>query len=248
MKQGLEVVMLIKSGYPLSLQVDESAGNLILRELFKHGLSVRVGTEVTCFEGNSHVTEAHLSDGSVIQCDMVVIAKGVLPSLSFIPRDQIKVDLGIMVDEHLQTSSPGIFAAGDVAEYMDIARKVPWVNAIWPEAVSQGRLAGMNMAGRPVVFKGSLSRNVIRIFDVDVMTCGLVNPPADSNYQVISQLNIRKNLYRKLVFKNDILVGMVMVNQIDQGGLYASIIQNEVLIRIPKETMLNPSFNYKQLI
>jgi nitrite reductase (NADH) large subunit len=248
MKQGLKVVMLIKSGYPLSLQVDEPAGNLILSELVKHGLSVRVGTEVSSFEGNSHVTEAHLSDGSVIPCDMVVIAKGVLPSLSFVPRDQIKVDLGIMVDEHLETSSPGIFAAGDVAEYMDIARKIPWVNAIWPEAVNQGRIAGMNMAGRPVVFKGSLSRNVIRIFDVDVMTCGLVNPPDDFDYQVITRLNTRKNLYRKLVFKNDILVGMVMVNQIDQGGLFASIIQNEVLIRIPKENMLNQGFNYKQII
>jgi nitrite reductase (NADH) large subunit len=248
MKQGLNVVMLIKSGYPLSLQVDEPAGNLILRELVKHGLSVRIGTEVISFEGNTHVTKAHLSDGSVIDCDMVVIGKGVLPSLSFVPRDQIKVDLGIMVDEHLETSSPGIFAAGDVAEYVDIARKTPWVNAIWPEAVTQGRLAGMNMAGRPVVFKGSLSRNVIRIFDVDVMTCGLVNPPDDSDYQIINQLNTRKNLYRKLVFKKDILVGMVMVNQIDQGGLFTSLIQNEVPIRISKEAMLTSGFNYKQLI
>jgi nitrite reductase (NADH) large subunit len=177
-----------------------------------------------------------------------VIGKGVLPSLSFVPRDRIKVDLGIMVDEHLETTSPGIYAAGDVAEYVDIARKTPWVNAIWPEAVNQGRLAGMNMAGRSVAFKGSLSRNVIRIFDVDVMTCGLVNPPDDSDHQVISEINPRKNLYRKLVFKNDTLVGMVMVNQIDQGGLFAALIQSETPIRIPKEAMLSPVFNYKQLL
>jgi nitrite reductase (NADH) large subunit len=153
-----------------------------------------------------------------------------------------------MVDEHLETTSPGIFAAGDVAEYVDIARKTPWVNAIWPEAVSQGRLAGMNMAGRPVACKGSLSRNVIRIFDVDVMTCGLVNPPADFDYQVISQINPGKSLYRKLVFRNDILAGMVMVNQVDQGGLFAALIQSETPVGIPKESMLNPGFNYKQLI
>ncbi len=248
MKRGLEVTMLIKSGYPLSMQVDEPAGNLILKELVKHGLNVRVGAEVNAFEGDRHVTGAHLSDGSFIKCDMVVIGKGVLPALSFVPRDNIKVDLGIMVDEHLETTSPGIFAAGDVAEYVDIARKTPWVNAIWPEAVSQGRLAGMNMAGRPVAFKGSLSRNVIRIFDVDVMTCGLVTPPADSDHQVISKINPRKSLYRKLVFKNDILVGMVMVNQVDQGGLFAALIHSETPVRIPKESMLSHGFNYKQLI
>jgi NAD(P)H-nitrite reductase large subunit len=247
MKRGLEVTMLIKSGYPLSMQVDEPAGNLILKELVKHGLNVRVGAEVSSFEGPSHVTGAYLSNGSLIKCDMVVIGKGVLPSLSFVPRDRIKVDLGIMVDEHLETTSPDIYAAGDVAEYVDIARKTPWVNAIWPEAVNQGRLAGMNMAGRPVALKGSLSRNVIRIFDLDVMTCGLVNPSDHPDHQVISEINPRKSLYRKLVFKNDILVGMVMVNQIDQGGLFASLIQSETPIRIPKEAMLNSGFNYKQL-
>jgi nitrite reductase (NADH) large subunit len=272
MKRGLEVTMLIKSGYPLSMQVDEAAGNLILNELVNHGLNVRVGAAVNAFEGDNHVTGAHLSDGSVIECDMVVIGKGVMPSLSFVPRDQIKVDLGIMVDEHLETTSPGIFAAGDVAEYVDIARKTRWVNAIWPEAVNQGRLAGMNMAGRKVAYKGSLSRNVIRIFDVDVMTCGIVNPPmapdyevisqinphkklirclsgiSESDYEVINQINPRKSLYQKLVFKNDILVGMVLVNKVDQGGLFAALIQSETPIRIPKEAMLNPGFNYKQIL
>ena len=248
MKRGLKVAMLIRSGYPLSMQVDEPAGNLILKELVKHGLNVRAGVEVTSFEGNDHVTDAYLSDGSMVQCDMVVIGKGVLPSLSFVPQNQIRVDLGIMVDQHLETNSPGIYAAGDVAEYMDIARKIPWVNAIWPEAVNQGRLAGMNMAGRPVRYKGSLGRNVIRIFDLDVMTCGLVTPPTDSDYHILTRINPRKNLYRKLVFHNNILVGMVMVNHIEQGGLFAAMIQNEIPIRIPKETMLNPFFNYKQLI
>ncbi len=272
MKRGLKVTMLIKSEYPLSMQVDEAAGNLILNELVKHGLKVRVGVDVSFFEGDRQVAGACLSDGSTVQCDLVVIGKGVLPSLSFVPQDQIKVDLGIMVDEHLETSSPGIYAAGDVAEYVDIARKTRWVNAIWPEAVNQGRLAGMNMAGRPVAYKGSLSRNVIRIFDLDVMTCGIVNPPmspdyemisqvnphkklirclsgvSENDYEVISQIHPRKSLYRKLVFKHDILVGMVLINQIDQGGLFASLIQNETPIRIAKSAMLNPGFNYKQLL
>jgi len=79
---------------------------------------------------------------------MVVIGKGVLPAVSFIPRDRIKADLGIMVNPNMETNVPGIFAAGDVAEHIDIARKTPWVNAIWPEAVIHVRVAGMNMAGR----------------------------------------------------------------------------------------------------
>ena len=106
----------------------------------------------------------------------------------------------------------------------------------------------MNMAGRRVPCKGSLGRNVIRIFDADVMTCGLVNPPDDPAYEIVSQKNSRKRLYRKLVFKNDVLTGMAMVNEIDQGGLLVSLIQSETPVRVAKEAMLSPSFNYGQLL
>ena len=61
---------------------------------------------------------------------MVVIGKGVLPALSFVPRDHIEVDLGIMVNAHMQTSNPHVYAAGDVAEYIDVARNSRWVNAV----------------------------------------------------------------------------------------------------------------------
>ena len=170
------MTMLIRSGYPLSMQVDRPAGEMILKELQARGLEVHVGVEVERFEGNGAVSGALLSDGSHRDCQLVVVGKGVYPAVSFLPPE-IEVDLGIVVDEYLQTRVEGVYAAGDVAESFDVARRRQWVNAIWPVAAEQGRVAGMNMAGRPVAYPGSLGRNVIRIFDLDVMTAGLVNPP-----------------------------------------------------------------------
>ncbi|MFW5640016.1 MAG: NAD(P)/FAD-dependent oxidoreductase, partial [Thermodesulfobacteriota bacterium] len=115
--RGVKVTLLIKSGYPLSMQADEAAGQMILEGLAQKGLDVRVGIEVVAFEGRDRVDTAHLSDGSTLPCDMVIICKGVLPALDFIPRDRISVDLGLLVDEHLETSIPGIYAAGDAAEF-----------------------------------------------------------------------------------------------------------------------------------
>ena len=248
LRRGLEVTMLIRSGYPLSMQVDRDAGMLIRDELVRHGLEVRVDVEAMAFEGNGRVKAAHLSDGSRQPCDMVVIGKGVLPALSFIPRDRFEIDLGIVVDAHMQTSVPGIFAAGDVAEYVDIARNTPWVNAIWPEAVSQGRIAGMNMAGRSVAYRGSLSRNVIRIFDMDVMAGGVVNPPPDTLYRTVVYRRPQRKVYRKLVFQGDTLVGMVMVNDIEQGGVLLSAIQSRTPLKVPREALLDPGLNYGRLL
>ena len=248
LRRGIEVTMLIRSGYPLSMQVDPEAGRMIWNELKAHGLDVRLGVEATAFEGKDTVTKAHLSDGTLLSCDMVVIGKGVFPARGFIPKDKIKVDAGIVVDEHMETSAPGVFAAGDVAESIDIARKTPWVNAIWPEAVAQGRIAGMNMAGRRTAYKGSLSRNVIRIFGMDVMTAGLITPPDPEGYDIRNVRDPKAKIYRKLVFRGDRLVGMVMVNRIEQGGVLMSLIQSETPIRLPREVLLKPGFNFRQLI
>jgi nitrite reductase (NADH) large subunit len=248
LQRGLDVTMLITSGYPLSMQVDETAGKLILDELRDHGLEVRVGISVEAFEGNGSVTGAALSDGSRMFCDLVVVGKGVLPALSFVPRDKIDIDLGILVNENMETSAAGIFAAGDVAESVDISRKTRWVNAIWPEAVTQGRIAGTNMAGRPVRYKGSLSRNVLRIFNLDVMTIGLVNPPDTSDYEVICAGEPRHRTYRKLVFRKNILTGAVLINAIEQGGVFLGLIQNEIPLNVPNRALSQPSFNFKQLM
>ena len=246
--RGIDVTMLIRSGYPLSLQVDEIAGGMILAELTRRGLNVRVGVEVTGFKGTDTVTGAFLSDGSEVSCDLVIVGKGVLPSVSFVPRDRIQVDLGIVVDDHLQTSCPGIFAAGDVAEFMDITRKTRWVNAIWPEAVAQGRIAGMNMAGRCVSHKGSLSRNVIRIFDLDILAAGWVNVPDDPRFTVLSEHNRRLNTYRRLVFEGDRLIGTTLVNRIETGGILTAMIQNEIPVRVSKRKLLEPHLSPKSLM
>ncbi len=247
MHRGLDVTMLIRSGYPLSMQIDETAGYMILDELKKKGLKVHVGIEARRFKGDGKVETAVLSNGSEISCDMVVIGKGVLPSLLFIPEDKIHVDLGIVVNPYMETTQPGIYAAGDVAEFIDIARNRRWVNAIWPEAVSQGRIAGMNMAGIPVPYRGSLSRNVIRIFDLDVMACGIASPPVNEEYRIYQHHEPGKRLYRRLVFKNDILVGFVLVNSIENGGLLMSIVRNGKPVNISPEVMIRPAFNFKQL-
>jgi NAD(P)H-nitrite reductase large subunit len=248
LRRGLSVTMLITSGYPLSMQVDETAGRMILDELIRRGLTVEVGVRVCAFEGNGSVQAAVLDTGARVPCDMVIIGKGVLPARAFIPREKIDVDLGVVVDDYLQTRSPGIYAAGDVAELVDIARGCRWVNALWPEAAGQGRVAGLNMAGRPVAYPGSLSRNVMRVFGLDVLTVGHANLQEDAECRVLQAGGAGWPYYRRLVLREDVLVGAVMINRIEQGGVLRSLIENRVPIRLPPETLIAPGFNFGKLL
>ncbi|MBL0712082.1 MAG: NAD(P)/FAD-dependent oxidoreductase [Desulfosarcina sp.] len=248
LKRGLSVTMLITSGYPLSMQVDETAGHMILDELVRHGLKVEVGISVYAFEGNGSVQAAVTDAGTRLPCDMVIIGKGVLPARTFVPGNRIDLDLGVVVDEHLQTSASGIFAAGDAAESLDIARNCRWVNALWPEAANQGRVAGLNMAGRPVAYPGSLSRNVMRVFDLDVLTVGHANPPPDAGCRVVRTGGPDRKYYRRLVLKDETLVGAVMINRIEQGGVLRSLIENRIPIRRPPEVLASAGFNFGRLL
>jgi NAD(P)H-nitrite reductase large subunit len=248
LRRGLAVTMLITSGYPLSLQVDATAGQMILDELVGHGLNVEVGASVVAFEGSGQVQAVVTDAGTRLPCDLVIIGKGVLPARGFISADDIEVDLGILVDQHMQTSRSGIHAAGDVAQMTDIARQCAWVNALWPEAAAQGRVAGLNMAGRPVAYPGSLSRNVMRVFGLDVLTVGNANPRDTETYRIVQRGGPDRQIYRRLVLRDDILVGAVMINCIEQGGVLRALIENRVPIRLPPEKLLTPGFNFGQLI
>jgi nitrite reductase (NADH) large subunit len=248
LKRGLAVTMLITSGYPLSMQVDETAGKMILDELVRRGLKVEVGVSVCAFEGNGSVRAAVTDAGTRLPCDLVIIGKGVLPARTFIPRDRIEVDLGVVVDAYLQTGVPGIYAAGDAAELVDIARGCRWVNALWPEAAGQGRVAGINMAGRPVAYPGSLSRNVMRVFDLDVLTVGHPNLEADASCRVVQAGGPDRGYYRRLVLRDGVLVGAVMINGIEQGGVLRSLIENRVPLCLPPEMLLTAGFNFGQLL
>ena len=89
------------------------------------------------------------------------------------------------------------------------------------------------MSGQNAVYKGSLSRNVIRIFNLGVMTAGVVNPGEGDACEILSPRDARQNTYRRLVFRGDRLVGMVLVNRIEQGGVLMSLIQSEIPITAP---------------
>ena len=247
-RRGVEVTMLIRSGHPLTMQVDQTAGAMIQEELSAHGLTVRTGVEATGFEGNGQVERARLSDGTLLECQLVVVGKGVIPALDFLSPGPLKKDYGLRVDEHLSTALEGVYAAGDVAEPLDRVRGEPWVNAIWPVAVEQGRAAGANMAGRPVRYPGSLGRNVMRIIGLDVLTGGLIEPPKEDGYRTLSRYEPGRKLYRKLVLKDRTLVGVTLINRIEQGGVLISLIQRGLPLAVEPETLLEPSFNFATLL
>jgi NAD(P)H-nitrite reductase large subunit len=148
--------------------------------------------------------------------------------VEWLAGSRVQVEKGVVVDQFLRTSRPGVYAAGDVAAAWDVARRERRVNALWSNAVEQGRIAGLNLAdpaGQAAVYPGSLSENSLHWGDLSVITAGLVNPPADDPRCRVYERQAGERFYRRLVFRDGRLVGAVLFGDVRAAGVLRALIQ-----------------------
>ncbi|MGB0670887.1 MAG: NAD(P)/FAD-dependent oxidoreductase, partial [Rhodospirillales bacterium] len=145
--------------------LDQTAGTLLKQWCESKGVRVHTGTKIVQVEGNKGSDKdtllVDLDNGHQIPAHLVVVAAGVKSNISYLEWSGLKLDQGIVVDEHLFTGVDDIYAAGDVAQGPDFTTGGWSVHAIQPTAADHGRIAALNMIGRPTRYKGSLVMNVL---------------------------------------------------------------------------------------
>jgi 3-phenylpropionate/trans-cinnamate dioxygenase ferredoxin reductase subunit len=151
-QRGLDVTVLDPLAVPLERVLGAEVGAIYRDIHADHGTRVLMGTGVEAFEGGTAVERVRTSDGSELECDFVVVGVGVEPRTELAAQAGLTLDNGIAVDERLRTSSPAVFAAGDVANaqhpfYGERIRVEHWANAL-----NQGPAAARSMLGGDAVY------------------------------------------------------------------------------------------------
>ena len=146
-QRGLDVTVVDPAAVPLERVLGAEVGAVYRDIHADHGVRMRLGTGVEAFEGATAVERVRTTDGRTLACDFVVVGVGVQPRTRLAAEAGLAVENGILVDEHLQSSVSGVFAAGDVANahhplYGERVRVEHWANAL-----HQGPVAARNMLG-----------------------------------------------------------------------------------------------------
>ncbi len=141
--------------------LDDKAGNLLKRWCESKGVKVYTSCSVQGITDADDSVSISLSNGDSISAQLVITATGVKPNIDFLAGSGIKTDIGVLVNEWLQTSDPHVYAAGDVAQGLDFSSGVHSVQAIQPTATDHGRIAALNMSGAHYQHHGSLNMNVL---------------------------------------------------------------------------------------
>ncbi len=185
----------------LPRQLDAEGSKRLQSILEEIGFSFRLGAKTEEITGDDRVSSVLLEGGEDLSTKMLIISAGVRPNLELATPLGLDHDKGIKVDEHLRTSQPHIYAAGDVAEF----RGVPY--GIWPAAMEQGKIAGTNMGGGDLTYQGTTMANTLKVVGVDLVSAGDI----DTENKLESRVFTDGKIYKKVVMENDRIVGCIML-------------------------------------
>ena len=217
----------------------EGAGGMIKRWVEKKGVTVHTSNRVEAIQKKGKALSVKLSNGQTVDADLVISATGVKPNIGFLQSSGVTCAHGVVTDEHLQTNVPGIYAAGDCAEALDVASGKHVVSAIQPNAADEAYCAAMNMAGKKTALRGVTQINVLDTLGLVSTSFGLwEGVPGGEHAELRDEANFR---FLRLEFSGDVLVGANSVGLTEHVGVLRGLIQSRVRLGAWKDRLMqNP--------
>ena len=238
-KRGVKLTVVEMGDRMVPRMMTPKAGGMIKRWVEEQGIRVVTSAGVERIDrnagGDSPLTVS-LSTGDSLPCDLVIVAAGVAPNVAFLDATPVHVAKGVLVDSRMETTVPGIFAAGDVAEAPDLFTGAHLVSAIQPNAADQARVAAINMAGGNGQLPGVLAINVLD-------TLGLISTsfgqwwgePGEAGVEQVDEAAYR---YLSLQFKGDVLIGATSIGMTQHVGALRGLIQGKLSLGPWKDILL----------
>lgn len=232
---GVDLTVLVRSGRMVSRMMNPPASAMMRHWCLSKGVNVRVNTlpkELRQVDGELRV----VLENEELPADIYLSAVGVKPNARFLEGTGVVVNEGIVVDATMQTNVPGIYAAGDVAESTDCVTGERTVNAIQPNAVDQGRIAALNMAGRTAFSRGTFAFNVLDTLGLLSYSFGAWQGlPGGESAELVNEERYR---YLRLEFLEDRLVGVNAIGFIEHAGALRGLIEGRVRLGDWKRRLL----------
>jgi NADPH-dependent 2,4-dienoyl-CoA reductase/sulfur reductase-like enzyme len=236
-KRGVHLTVVEMGDRMVPRMMTPEAGGMIKRWVEKQGVNVVTKAGVDRIEkGQNSPLTVTLTTGEQLECDLLIVAAGVAPNVAFLEGTAVHVAKGILVDATMQTSVPGVYAAGDVAEAPDLFSGRHLVSAIQPNAVDQARIAALNMAGQPTEMKGVLAINVLD--SMGMISSSFGEWQGVEGGDGVERADEANGRYISLQFQGEVLVGATSVGLTEHVGALRGLIQGKTKLGAWKPKLL----------
>ncbi|MGH7278511.1 MAG: NAD(P)/FAD-dependent oxidoreductase [Candidatus Rokuibacteriota bacterium] len=248
LSHGVKLTIVELERHILPRMIDATGAALVQAWLTAHGVTIRAGARVKAIADARGGKRLTMASGGDIVADVVIMATGIRTNLEWLKGSGVTVNRGVVVDDRLRSNVANVYAAGDVAEGRDLISGQPAVHAIEPTAQEHGRVAGANMAGKDVRYRGSLIVNIVEVCDLDVASFGAWD---DAGATSVTGLHKERPAYRKLLWRGDRLTGAIILgrsNDIWAGndvGMLKGLVQTGVSLARFREHLERNPFDIK---
>jgi NAD(P)H-nitrite reductase large subunit len=257
LSRGVKVHYLLRGKRYWSNVLDEQESGIIEHRLHEEGVKIHHHSELMeVLDKRGRVNGVRLVDGRTLRCNILAYAIGIQPRVGLAREAGLAIDRGILANEYLQTSSPDIYVAGDVAQVYDPMSKRSIIDSLWGPAREQGFAAGLNMAGKRTAYVKAAPFNVTRLAGLTTTIIGTVGRGRDEDLvgiargdsetwralpdAIVAQTGFEINRLRLLVGENTLLGAIVMGDQKLSFPL-EKIISNHADISPIREKLLQPN-------
>ena len=216
-KAGTQVALIHLKDRLMDRQLDAPAGALLKTLVEAKGIKILLNANTARLHGESRVEGVELTDGRRLDADAVIFAAGIQPNVSLAKEAGIAVNRGVVVDDHLQTGAPDIFALGECAEHRGVCY------GLVEPAYEQARVLAQHLASRPAAYPGSVVSTNLKVSGVSVFSAGDFIGTEGSEAIVLS--DVRRGTYKKLVIADGRLTGAVLVGDTGDALWYLELIR-----------------------
>ena len=221
MKRGMDVTVVNRGEYLLSQQLDEVAANILKVELEQTGLSFRMGVTIKeIISTKDHISRVIFSDNSELPADILIMATGVRPNKQLAEKMGLHCEKGIVVNSFMQTFDPRIYSVGECVQHR--GELFGLVAPVYEQAkVCANHLAGHGVAG----FKTLIAATILKVTDINLFSMG--NFRGDDTTESITLQDFALNIYRKIVVRDNKIVGVVLYGDTTDSGWYMELFKKE---------------------
>jgi len=231
--RGMEVTVVHLAGWLLERQLDPVAGGLLEKSLRQRGLRFMLEAQTSAVLGNTagEVTGVRFADGSEVPADLVVMAAGIRPNTRLAEEAGIHCARGIVVNDSLQTFDPRVYAVGECANHRGIAYGL--VAPLFEQAkVCANHLAQLGIG----IYRGSVSSTKLKVTGIDLFSAGEFMGGDGSEEIVLS--DPAGGVYKKLVIRDDRLVGACLYGDTGDGGWYFKLLKDGTPVQSLREQLI----------
>ncbi len=228
--RGMDVTVIHLMPTLMERQLDEAAGYLLRAELESRGQTILTEANTEEIYGDGAVAGVRLKDGREIPAHLVVMAVGIRPNIGLAQNAGLDVERGILVDDHMQTSDPAIYAVGECVQHRGLCYGL--VAPLWEMC----RAAADMLTSGPSGYEGSVTSTKLKVSGIDLFSAGDFS--GGENTEDIVMRDASRGIYKRVIVKDDKLVGAVLYGDTADGNWYFDLLKKQQDISEIREALI----------